>query len=213
MTSRTVMCFGDSNTHGTIAGGMNHARFPRDLRWPGVLAAELGPDWHVVEEGHPGRTTTRDDPYEGAHRNGLTVLPSLLETHRPLDLVVIMLGTNDLKWRFGASPDDIARGAERLVKTVLASDAGPVARAPSVLLVVPPGIAPAGELQEMFEGAAEKATGLAAAFERAGARQAVPVFEAASFAELDPADGVHLTAAGQQALGRAIAAEIQRRWP
>jgi lysophospholipase L1-like esterase len=210
---RTVMCFGDSNTHGSMAAGTGHPRFARDTRWPGVLAATLGPDWHVVEEGHPGRTTTRDDPFEGAHKNGLTALPALLESHRPLDLVVIMLGTNDLKNRFGASPDDIARGAERLAGVVLASDAGPGARHPSVLLVVPPGIALVGELGDMFAGAPEKAPGLAAAFRRAGARLGVPVFEAAPHAEIDMDDGVHLTAAGQRALGRAVAAEIARLWP
>ena len=66
-------------------------RYSRDERWSWRLQRLL-PDWEVIAEGHPGRTTVHDDPVEGAHRNGLTVLPSLLESHRPIDAVILMLG-------------------------------------------------------------------------------------------------------------------------
>ena len=78
------------------------AGLARDERWAGRLARLL-PDWEVIAEGHPGRTTVHDDPVEGAHRNGLTVLPALLESHRPVDVVLVMLGTNDLKERFSVN--------------------------------------------------------------------------------------------------------------
>jgi len=89
-TPKTIVCFGDSNTWGfDPASG---ERFPADVRWPGVLRAQLGGGYQVIEEGLNGRTTTVDDPLQ-PHRNGLTYLPPCLESHKPLDLVTIMLGT------------------------------------------------------------------------------------------------------------------------
>ena len=113
--TRTLLCFGDSNTHGTMPMGDLSAmgRFDHRHRWTARLAGLL-PDWEVISEGHPGRTTVHDDPIEGAHRNGLTVLPALLESHRPIHAVLLMLGTNDLKERFSVNAGDIAQALERL---------------------------------------------------------------------------------------------------
>src|SRR5262245_55715080 len=66
---RTVLCFGDSNTHGQIPGRGPLERYRRDQRWGGVLEKNLGPGWQVIEEGLSGRTTVRDDPIEGPHKN------------------------------------------------------------------------------------------------------------------------------------------------
>ena len=120
--ARTVLCFGDSNTHGTppVPNLGASGRYDRSARWPTLMAGHLGADWHVIEEGHPGRTTVHDDPIEGAHRNGLTVLPSLLESHKPLDVVILMLGTNDLKGRFSVNATDIALSLERLIGVIRA---------------------------------------------------------------------------------------------
>jgi lysophospholipase L1-like esterase len=102
----TVLCFGDSNTHGSVP--MHHRddirRFGPDERWPGVLRKELGAGFTVIEEGLPGRTTLRDDPIEGVYKNGLWYLRACLESHRPIDLMTLMLGTNDLKSRFAVHP-------------------------------------------------------------------------------------------------------------
>ena len=97
--TRTIMCFGDSNTYGAIPtlARVGRHRFAPDRRWPGIMRRQLGTGWEVLEEGHPGRTTVHDDPIEGIHKNGLKALPVCLETHMPLDLVILMLGTNDLK--------------------------------------------------------------------------------------------------------------------
>ena len=112
--NRTILCFGDSNTHGTRAMRRpdDRRRFSKEDRWTGIMASCLGDDWTVVEEGLPGRTTVFDDPIEGQHKNGLRMLRGLLESHREIDLVIIMLGTNDLKFRFSVSATDIALGAE-----------------------------------------------------------------------------------------------------
>ena len=133
---KTVLCFGDSNTWGYDP--LTRERFDRDIRWPGVLRNELGEDYLVLEEGLNGRTTIWGDPIDGAHKNGSRYLLPCLESHAPLDLVVIMLGTNDLKRRFGVPAEDIARGAARLVGIARQSMCGPRCDAPQVLLVAPP---------------------------------------------------------------------------
>jgi len=116
----TILCFGDSNTHGTVPIPEQDVigRYAPEVRWPGVMAAELGCGFRVIEEGLPGRTTVHDDPIEGDHMNGLTALPMLVGSHAPLDVVVLMLGTNDLKSRFSVTAADIAASLERLVTTL-----------------------------------------------------------------------------------------------
>ena len=92
---KTILCFGDSLTWGYDPVGPG--RHAHDVRWPSVLEAELGGKARVIAEGLNGRTTVFDDFAAGADRNGARVLPTLLTSHAPLDLVIIMLGTNDMK--------------------------------------------------------------------------------------------------------------------
>ncbi len=143
---RTLLCYGDSNTHGTMPMAQleDLGRFAPDVRWPGVLAAELGPGWRVIEEGHPGRTTVHPDPVSGVHKNGLAILPAVLESHRPIDLVALMLGTNDMKARFQVPPVEIATSIEKLVLAIRQSFCGPDAGAPAVLVVCPPPVLETG---------------------------------------------------------------------
>jgi lysophospholipase L1-like esterase len=215
VTRRTVLLFGDSNTHGTTP--MAHigdiGRHPEEQRWPGVLARALGAGWRVIDEGHPGRTTLHDDPIEGAHKNGLRALPALLESHRPLDLVVIMLGTNDLKRRFSVTASDIAASAEKLILAVRQSEAGPNLGAPPVLLVAPPPIAETGCLAGMFEGGAAKSLTLGARMAEAAERQGVAFLDLAGRVEVDPLDGIHYGIAAHAAIGAAVAEAIARAWP
>lgn len=207
---KTVLCFGDSNTHGTKAlrYPMDIRRFDRTTRWPGQLAANLA-DWHVIEEGHPSRTTVHDDPVEGKHKNGLSVLPALLDSHRPLDVVIVMLGTNDLKMRYSVPAFDIALSAERLVTTIAASNAGPDLAGPRVLLVAPVPIVETGFLGEMFAGGAEKSKKLAGYYETIAKRHGAGFLNAGQYAQVDPVDGIHLTGDGHAALGRAMAQALQ----
>jgi lysophospholipase L1-like esterase len=212
--TRTILLFGDSNTHGTMPmpdlgfGG----RFDRDERWAGRLA-KLLPDWEVIAEGHPGRTTVHDDPVEGAHRNGLTVLPALLESHKPIDVVLVMLGTNDLKERFSVNACDIGLSLERLVRVILGSEAGPGRGAPGVLLVAPPPIQEVGCLAGMFAGGAAKSLGLAAEVEAAAKRLGVPFLDAGQVVKVSPVDGIHYGAEANPALAEAFAAAIRAHFP
>lgn len=212
--TRTILLFGDSNTHGTMPmpdlgfGG----RFDRDDRWAGRLA-KLLPDWEVIAEGHPGRTTVHDDPVEGAHRNGLTVLPALLESHKPLDVVLMMLGTNDLKERFSVNACDIALSLERLVRLILASGAGPGNGAPGVLLVAPPPIIEVGCLAGMFAGGAAKSRALPAEIKAAAARVGVPFLDAGQVVKVSPVDGIHYDAEANPLLAEAFATAIRAHFP
>lgn len=211
MTQKTVMCYGDSNTHGTMAlrHPLDLRRFARDVRWPGQMAAALGPDWHVVEEGLPSRTTVHDDPVEGQHKNGVRVLPAVLDSHRPLDLVIVMLGTNDLKMRYGVPAVDIAISVEQHLRLIGASIAGPDLSAPKALLVAPVPIEETGFLGEIFAGGAEKSRKLAKYYETIADRHGAGFLDASAFAGVDPVDGIHLTAQGHAALGAAMAQKVQ----
>ena len=211
---RTLLLFGDSNTHGTMpvtALGQSD-RFAREARWSGRLAGLL-PDWEVVAEGHPGRTTLHDDPIEGAHRNGLTVLLAILESHKPVDVVLLMLGTNDLKERFSVNAGDIALGLERLVRVILASGCGPDGAAPGVLLVAPPPIVETGCLAGMFAGGAAKSRALGAEVKAAAGRAGVPFLDAGTVVTVSPIDGIHYDDAANPALAKAFAAAIRTHFP
>jgi lysophospholipase L1-like esterase len=207
---KTIVCFGDSNTHGTIPmrDTADRQRYGRERRWPGILAQVLGAQWRVIEEGLPGRTTVHDDPIEGRHKNGMLALPMVLETHRPVDILVIMLGTNDLKMRFTVTAFDIAASAGKLVEFALASECGPDGGAPSILLVSPPPIIEAGCLEGMFEGGEAKSRTLSKHHVRVAKDLGCRHLDAGRIINTSPLDGVHFDEAAHEALGRAIAAEI-----
>lgn len=211
---RTILLFGDSNTHGTppVPDLGASDRFRHEERWTTRLA-KLLPDWEVIAEGQPGRTTVHDDPIEGAHRNGLTVLPALLESHRPIDVVLIMLGTNDLKERFSVNAGDIALSLERLVRVVRASAAGPGGTAPGVLLVAPPPITETGCLASMFAGGAAKSQHLAREIAAAARRSAVAFLDAGEVVEVSPVDGIHYEAKANAPLAQAIAKAVRDHFP
>lgn len=208
---RSLLLFGDSNTHGSMPAphlGFS-GRYRREDRWAGRLAQML-PDWEVINEGHPGRTTVHDDPIEGAHRNGMTVLPALLETHRPLDAVLIMLGTNDLKQRFSANAGDIALSLEKIIVFIRSFGAGPDGGAPGILLVAPPPIEEAGCLAEMFTGGAEKSRALASRIQAVADRTGVAFLDAGALVQVSPIDGVHYDATANEVLATAFASAVRR---
>lgn len=212
---RSILCFGDSNTHGTRAmeSILGNGRFPKHERWPSVMADILGKDWDVIAEGHPGRNAVYDDPIEGDHKNGLRILPALLESHKPLDLVIVMLGTNDLKARFDVPASDIALGLERLARTIRLSELGPDASAPKILLVAPVPIEEVGFLGDMFAGGAAKSRALPALLRESADRQGAAFLDLAPVASVDMVDGVHLSAEGQAAIGKAMADAVLELFP
>lgn len=206
---KTVLCYGDSNTWGCVPmlDLDDNRRFGLDERWPGIVRARLGAGWHVIEEGLSGRTTCRDDPVEGADRNGLALLAAILQSHRPLDAVVLMLGTNDLKVRFGLDAAQIANGLHALAETVAANsrlDGTP----PALLIVCPPPIIEVGCLQAMFIGGAEISRQMAPHYRRIAAQRGADFLDAGALIESSAVDGIHLDEPAHARLGEAVALRV-----
>ncbi|AQA02817.1 hydrolase [Mycobacterium sp. MS1601] len=214
MSTRRILCFGDSLTWGWIPveEGVPTERFPRDVRWTGVLADLLGDRYEVIEEGLSARTTTAEDPAD-PRLNGSQYLPSCLASHLPLDLVILMLGTNDTKANFGRTPFDIATGMGVLATQVLTSAGGVGTSypAPQVLIVAPP---PLGELPHpwfdlVFSGGREKTAELARVYSALASFMKVPFFDAGSVISTDGVDGIHFTEANNRDLGVALAEQVR----
>ena len=212
MPVRTLLCYGDSNTHGTRPLRQPGAleRFNEKNRWPGILRDRLGPDWRVIEEGLPARTTVHDDPIEGRHKNALATLRPCLESHLPLDLVLLMLGTNDLKTRFSVTPADIANSLQVLLREVLACAAGPEGGPPALLLVAPVPIEEVGFLGQIFQGGAAKSRQLAPLTAAIAERHGAAFFDAGTVASVSPIDGIHFEADQHHRLAGALAETIGR---
>jgi lysophospholipase L1-like esterase len=203
---KTILCYGDSNTWGwNPATG---ERYARDERWPGVLRQELGEGYLVIEEGLPGRTTVWDDPIEG-YKNGKKYLIPCLESHKPIDLVIILLGTNDLKVRFSLSAYDVTNGAGMLVDIVQRSDAGPNGGAPRVLLMAPPPLGRLTEYAEMFEGAKLKSRKFSEHFRRVADEYGCVFLDTSDIIVSSDVDGVHLEGDEHRKLGKAAAAVVR----
>jgi lysophospholipase L1-like esterase len=207
---RSILCYGDSNTWGCIPlqGPEPARRFPPERRWPGVLRRELGDGFWVVEAGLNGRTTVWDDPLE-PHRNGRELLLPTLLTHQPLDLVVVMLGTNDLKRRLGGSAAEIAAGAGMLVDIVGASGCGPEGDSPQTLLVCPPPVLEVDPFDDEFQGASEKSRRLSGHYAEAAAARSCAFLDAGSVIASSEVDGIHLDEPEHERLGIAVAAQVR----
>ena len=215
MTKR-IMCFGDSNTWGFVpVATPPSSRFARAQRWPHVMAAALGFAAEIIEEALNGRTTDAADPLlplDGAGAGGLAYLPVALVSHLPLDLVVIMLGTNDVKPHLGRAAPRIAYGAKKLVDCVRTLDGGVGSTYPNppVLLIAPP---PLGRLnaafEEMFAGGHAKTREMAPLYEAVARQTGAAFLNAGAHVETDGVDGVHLTEAMQRRLGLAVAEKVR----
>lgn len=215
MTEKTVLCFGDSLTWGWVPADETSptTRFAREVRWTGVLAKALGDGYTLIEEGLSARTTNVDDPTD-PRLNGAAHLPITLASHLPLDLVILMLGTNDTKAYFHRSPFDIATGMSVLAAQVLGSagGVGTIYPAPMVLVVAPPPLAPMPDpwFQMTFDGGQETSEQLAGAYRALCTYMKIPFFDAGAVIRTDGSDGVHFTEENNRELGLALADEVRR---
>ncbi len=207
---KNILCYGDSNTWGCkpIETLGIIERFDPDMRWAGVLRRRLGEGYQVIEEGLNARTTVHDDPIDGAHKNGKPYLLPCLETHVPLDLVIIMLGTNDLKSRFSLSAFDIASGIKPLLEiiTTIAPKNGGIK--PQTLVVAPPPLARLSLLAEMFDEGSEKSRQLAKHYQAIAALLGSHFLNAGDVITSSDIDGIHFDADQHQLLGEAVADKV-----
>lgn len=208
---KTILCFGDSNTWGAqpLSGLDDIHRYGPDVRWGSVLRTTLGDGFWIIEEGLNGRTTVWADPVEGEYKSGKSYLPACLESHAPLDLVAILLGTNDLKHRFGLSAWDIAASAGVLVRMVQSSPFGPNGSAPRVLLICPPPVAKLTLFADMFAGATEKSQQMAHCYSTIATEYHCDFLDAGQYIVSSDIDGIHLDADQQQKLGLVVAEKVK----
>ncbi len=205
-----IVCFGDSNTHGYCADPTDTRtggdRFDESERWTWLLQKALGEEYLVIEEGLSGRTTVFPDAlYECM--SGLDAIYSCLMSHEPVDLLIIMLGTNDTKERLGVNAACIAAGMERLVRKAQSALCWRDGK-PNVLIICPPHIrkemydSPCGIL--MGNGCIEKSRELARYLEATAKLVGAHFLDAEGIAEFNPVDGMHLTARGHRQLADAL---------
>lgn len=196
--AKTVLCFGDSNTRGSAPDGVS--RYAADVRWTGQLQSNLGSDYYVIEEGLGGRTTDVDDLRpEKPGRNGLVYFKPCLNGHGPVDVVVIMLGTNDFKNTFNKSAKDVADSLRQYVdfarETSLAKD---------IVLVSPAYITPTKPIVFYDDLAAEKSSQLAGEIKAVADDYGLPFFDAASTV-VTGEDGLHWDVESNKRFADAIA--------
>lgn len=202
--TKHILAFGDSLTWGFQAG--QWTRHALDDRWPTVLALGLDGKARVIEEGQNGRMTVHDDPYVLENRSGAVALPIALSTHQPLDLVIIMLGLNDLKWEGRQRAIDVRLGMARLVEITRTYVYKPGCAVPELLLMSPPHLCKTEneDFAFYFEHAIAESKNLAYQYAKLASETGCHFFDAASVAKANPVDGVHLDAANTRAIGKAL---------
>ncbi|MDR1248545.1 MAG: SGNH/GDSL hydrolase family protein [Treponema sp.] len=212
---KRILCYGDSNTWGYEP--LSGRRFDHMTRWPMVLwrllnrgapifpegEGEEAPYW-VIEEGLCGRTSCREDPVEG-DRNGLRQLLPILESHKPLDWVAVMLGSNDLKKRFNPTAFDVAAGVQRLANAVRDSRVGPQDGPPKVLMICPPPTAGSGAFAQIFGDTVELSKRMAPYFQALAKDSGVFFLDSGRVIKSSPADGLHLEPEEHRKLAEAVA--------
>jgi len=215
---KTVLCYGDSNTFGwnplsfdpldTPLVFSQH-RFDKNKRWTGIMASELGDGYDIIEEGLPGRTTVWSDPVEGEDKNGEKYLLPCLLSHAPIDLVVLMLGTNDLKMRFSATAFDIAMSIGVLIGIIKGSSTNREGKSPEILVISPPPLGKLSEFGEFLEGGTEKSKKLANYYQRVSKQLECEFLDAGKVIKSSPIDGVHFEEKEHAKLGRALADKVK----
>lgn len=209
-TVKTILCYGDSNTYGFDPS--NGLRYPPDIRWTGRLQQILGISCRVIEEGCNGRTTLYDDPYE-SWKNGLDYLKPCLNSHRPIDIVIYMLGTNDLKHYFHATAERIAENAERAIEMIQSFTTEKQGIPPKIILVSPPEIGE-GITESPFKyaftaDAAAESRKFPIYYKRAAERRSCVFFNAAQYIQPSREDSLHLTPEAHAVLAGELAAAIK----
>lgn len=202
---KTILCYGDSITWGSdpATGG----RHPFDTRWPNVLQKALGQDVQVVTDGLRGRTTGFDEHLAACDRNGVRILPTTLYTHAPIDLVILLLGSNDMKPAIAGTALAAMQGMRRLVEIVrLNATRDGTSEPPATLIVAPPPLCETAnhEFAAMFAGGVEQSQMLASFYSDLADAEGCGFFDAGSVAVTSPIDGVHLDADNTYAIGRGL---------
>jgi lysophospholipase L1-like esterase len=200
-----ILCFGDSNTWGSKPG--TGLRYPYRQRWPGVLQMELGTNFVVREEGRNGRTTVLEDPDQRGC-NGKPALRRCLRQHHPLDLVIILLGTNDLKTIFNRTAEQITQSVEELGRIVLTDGRSSAGASPILLLMAPPVVIKDKTGTDRYYGADIKSSSFAEQYRSVAERLGCEFFDTGTLIHSSMVDGIHWDQDAHQSLGKALAQRV-----
>lgn len=209
--AKRILCYGDSNTWGWVPSSMGTKRYPVNSRWPGILQEKLGINYEIIEEGLGGRTTMFDDPRpEFPERNGCKTLPIILESHLPLDYVLLMLGTTDTKEMMSLSGIEISKGMEKLIKTIKEYRTLEGTSSPKILVIVPPIIREEAIFaSKLFKGGSKKANELRQLYSNLCAEEKVLYLDPTQKVKVDPEEGVHMDAHSHEILADLIYVKIK----
>ncbi len=215
---KNILCYGDSNTWGKVAGSSNvelmlAQRFDRNVRWTGVLQKLLGSDFYVIEGGLNGRNTSFDKTrFVGPSRNGLATLPLILEMNYPLDLVIIMLGTNDFLIDYDSTPEKITLEIKKMLDMVKNSHFGHDFSAPQALLIAPAPIHKTDfkDFNLFFnDSSIVKSQQLAIHYANLAHQEGVAFLDASNIVKISDDDGVHIEGNSHSILADAVANKIK----
>jgi lysophospholipase L1-like esterase len=202
---KTVLCYGDSNTWGYLAP--DGERLARWERWPGVLQHALGDDVQVIEAGLNGRTTVFDVP-EDPDRNGLAFLPATLETHAPVDVLVLFLGVNDFFLPYQVTAWRVAHAVGALVDAARGSAWGPGGGPPAAVVLCPPPFADLGADGAGSPHGEAETKRLGDEFRAMATEHECEVVDLAGRAAYAVPDGIHFDASGHSAIGALLAERL-----
>ncbi len=203
---KTILCYGDSNTWGYEPGSGN--RYPQTIRWTGVLQQQLGTSARVIEEGLNGRTTVYDEPVRPG-RNGAEFLPTVLETHTPIDVLVLMLGTNDILKFSDVTARESAQGISKLIDIIRIVCSRLELLRPEILLVSPPLACEMSKEDNLLcQGDPARSSEFSELYFEVAQRMQCEFIDAAELVEPSVIDGAHLDADEHRKLGQAIAQKI-----
>lgn len=197
---KEILCFGDSNTYGLIPG--SKGRYSSEERWTGILAEKVREyGYRIAEEGLCGRTTVFDDPFRQGRR-GTELLPIIMETHTPIDIAVVMLGTNDCKSYIDASAEVIGLGAKKVIQQIKKFDSNI-----KILLISPIHLG-----EDVYDGydlefntkSVSVSKKLGDVYEKIAEEENISFLRAADYAEASVVDREHLDESGHEKLAKAI---------
>lgn len=204
--AKRILCFGDSNTWGYVPGS-KHQRYPADVRWTGVLQSLLGNDFEIIEEGLNSRGILKGDSRPGKEgRSAIEYILPCLDTHDPIDYVIVFLGTNELKSEYNLSASEIAENARTLVSMISSRSSQSSDAKPKVVLVVPPKVDEKTEYSlkgEKYVSAGKKSQELTGAYSKV-AQECGVQFLGVQDELATGSDGIHLTAEAHTVLAKAL---------
>lgn len=217
---KTILCYGDSNTWGYVPldpakKNLTIQRYPRNIRWTGLLQQLVGENFFIVEEGLNSRTTNLDYQFP-PDRNGKNYLPACLYSHAPIDLVILALGGNDLKVYFNRTAKEIRAGLRELVDIIQNSLYGNAMQMPPQILIIPPAKLPSFAEQHkddngviIFEGAGKKIAELEQEYADLAKEKNCHFLSVSHLISPSEIDGLHLDAAAHKKLARIIFDKIK----